>query len=277
MDSILEKIILSDSYEDLGLWNLPELSRFSNQKTLFEYQNSALRNITKVLYRYFKKCKNKTDFLYMYNAKGFKDNDYNIYKFETKNKRNSGIINKKFSFFQNHFRIYGYSYEEFISIAHFLNRACFWMATGSGKSLVIIKTIELLDYLIRLGFIPKKEIMLLLPREDLIRQFSIETDEYNRSRERRIELINLRNYEEDKQRLDFGNTIKVYFCRSGLLRNERKENILDYRSYENNGDWYVFLDEAHRGGTDESLLKNYVSVLSKNGFLFNFLQLLQKT
>jgi hypothetical protein len=127
-----------------------------------------------------------------------------------------------------------------------------------------------LDYLQSQGLIPKKEIMLLLPREDLIKQFTREINEFNKGRERHIELINLKRYEDDKQGFAFDGTIKVYYYRSDLIRDERKENILDYRSYENNGNWYVFLDEAHRGGKEDSLMQDYVSILSKNGFSFNF-------
>ena len=157
---------------------------------------------------------------------------------------------EKLKSFQNHFKIVGNEGDEYISGENFMNRACFWMATGSGKSLVLIKTIELLDYLQSQGLIPKKEIMLLLPK-DLIKQFTKEIIEFNKSRERQIELINLKRYEEDKQGCAFNNTIKVYHCESHLLKDERKKTELDYRSYENNGNWYVFLDEAHRGRKDE--------------------------
>ena len=142
--------------------------------------------------------------------------------------------------------------------------------TGSGKSLVLIKTIELIDYLQNQGLIPKKEIMLLLPREDLIKQFKNEINEYNRFNAKPITLINLKDYEEDKRNPILLNEIKVYFYRSDLLRNESKENILDYRNYLNDGNWYIFLDEAHRGKKEDSLFQDYVSVLTKNGFLFNF-------
>jgi hypothetical protein len=144
------------------------------------------------------------------------------------------------------------------------------MTPGSGKSLVLIKTIELLDYLQNQKLIPQREIMLLLPREDLIKQFKKEIEDFNRGRDKKIELINLKNYDDAQQSLDFRNSIKIYYYRADLLRAERKESILDYRSYENNGNWYVFLDEAHRGKKEDSLMQDYVTVLSKNGFLFNF-------
>lgn len=270
MKNILEKIIEEKSYDDLGNWCLPNLSNFSDTKTLFEYQNQAIRNITKVLHEYFGEENGKQHLFDLYKSHGLDNRSYAVEKYASRSDKQNSKINSRFSLFQNYFKIVGSEEDEYISGANFMNRACFWMATGSGKSLVLIKTIELLDYLQSQGLIPKKEIMLLLPREDLIKQFTKEIAEFNKGRERHIELVNLKRYEDDKQGFAFDNSIKVYYYRSDLLRGERKENILDYRSYENNGNWYVFLDEAHRGGKEDSLMQDYVSILSKNGFLFNF-------
>ncbi len=270
MKNTLEKIIEEKSYDDLGLWCLPNLAKFSEIKTLYEYQRNALKNITKVLHLYFESEDGKKALFEEYKKHGLDNKDYAVEKFLSRTDKQNGLINKRFSFFQNHFRTLGSYDEEHISGSNFLNRACFWMATGSGKSLVLIKTIELLDYLMSQGLIPKKEIMLLLPREDLIKQFTKEIESFNKSKERKIELVNLKDYEDDKQGFAFDYSIKVYYYRSDLIRDERKENILDYRSYENNGDWYVFLDEAHRGSKEDSLMQDYVAILSKNGFLFNF-------
>ena len=110
--------------------------------------------------------------------------------------------------------------------------------------------------------------MLLIPRHDLIQQFKKEVNDFNMGRERKIELISLKDYDENQSSFDF--SIKVYYYRSDLVRSEKKETILDYKTYENNGNWYVFLDEAHRGDKDDSLFQKYVTILSKNGFLFNF-------
>ena len=270
MKNILEKIIEEKSYDDLGNWCLPSLSKFSDTKSLFEYQNGAIRNITKVLHEYFGEEKGKQHLFDLYKSHGLDNRAFAVEKYASKTDKQNSKINSRFLLFQNHFKITGSEGDEYISGANFMNRACFWMATGSGKSLVLIKTIELLDYLQSQGLIPKKEIMLLLPREDLIKQFTREINEFNKGRERHIELINLKRYEDDKQGFAFDGTIKVYYYRSDLIRDERKENILDYRSYENNGNWYVFLDEAHRGGKEDSLMQDYVSILSKNGFSFNF-------
>ena len=42
------------------------------------------------------------------------------------------------------------------------------MATGSGKSLIIVKAIEYLYDLMNRDELPKKEILLLLPNENII-------------------------------------------------------------------------------------------------------------
>ncbi len=270
MKNYLENIIEGIYYDDLGIWKMPKLEKFSEKKTLFEYQRNALKNVTKVLNIYFEAENSKKDLFENYQNQGLDKKKFAVEKFETKTKKQNEQISKRFSFFQNHFETLGSYHEEFISGSNFINRACFWMATGSGKSLVLIKTIELLDYLQSQKLIPQKETMILLPREDLIEQFKKEVKDFNKGRDRKIELINLKNYDEDKNSFDFGGSIKIYYYRADLLRAERKENILDYKSYENNGNWYVFLDEAHRGRKEDSLMQDYVSVLSKNGFLFNF-------
>lgn len=265
MKCVLQEIVNDINYFDISYWYLPNLASFSENKTLFDYQVRAIQNITKVLYLYYSECNaNKNNLFQKYKEYGLNDKKFDIGKYETKSKKKT---NKRFEFFQKYFDVIN---DEYICGSNFLNRACFWMATGSGKSLVLIKTIELIDYLQNQGLIPKKEIMLLLPHEDLIKQFKNEIDEYNRLRDKPIRLVSLKDYDQDKMQYTLFNEIKVYYYRSDLLRDETKENILDFKNYLNDGNWYIFLDEAHRGKKEDSLFQDYVSVLTKNGFLFNF-------
>lgn len=270
MKNLLEKIIEDKIYDDLGNWCLPNLGRFSSEKNLFEYQIKALKNITKVLNEFYDNQASKKHLFDLYKQHGIENKHFAIEKFATKKDKENGIINKRFAMFRNYFEVSGLDEVEYISGSHFINRAALWMATGSGKSLVLIKNIELLDYLMNQKLIPQNEIMLLLPREDLVKQFKKEINEFNQGRERKIDLVNLKDYESDKQSFDFKNSIKVYYYRSDLLRDERKETILDYKSYLNDGKWYILLDEAHRGETGNSNMQDYVSILSRNGFLFNY-------
>jgi len=61
------------------------------------------------------------------------------------------------------------------------------------------------------------------------------------------------------------------FCyRSDNLSDEQKERIIDFRNYDDNGRWYVLLDEAHKGDKEDSKRQHIYSILARNGFLFNF-------
>ncbi|MCX7992825.1 MAG: DEAD/DEAH box helicase family protein, partial [Fimbriimonadales bacterium] len=156
----------------------------------------------------------------------------------------------------------------------FINRMSFWMATGSGKTLVIVKLIEMLWTLIQRGEIPPHDILFLTHRDDLIEQLRRHIDEFNAARtEFRINLRDLREYDTVKRLRPslFTDSEATVFCyRADNLSDEQKEKIVDFRNYENEGRWYVLLDEAHKGDRAESKRQHIYSMLSRNGFLFNF-------
>ena len=267
MKNLLENIVNNITYENLGAWCMPNLSSFSASKNLYEYQARALRNIIKVLSLYY-----KSELFQEYKQIGLKLQDIDIKKYESKKDWEKSKSNKRFEFFEDHnYLVSDSDREQKISGEIFLNRACFWMATGSGKSLLIIKTIVLLDYLQKQELIKSDNALLLLfSRDDLIDQFKKLVIEYNYKKEKTIEMINLKDYESMQNNLKLDNTIKVYYSRGDLLKDKRKNNELDYRSYINHGKWYILLDEAHKGEDAKSLMKNYLAILSKDGFLFNF-------
>ena len=95
MKNTLEKIIEEKSNDDLGNWCLPSLSKFSDTKTLFEYQNGAIRNITKVLHEYFGEDKGKQHLFDLYKSHGLDNRSYAV----EKDKQN-GKINSRFSLFK---------------------------------------------------------------------------------------------------------------------------------------------------------------------------------
>ncbi|MBC7194997.1 MAG: DEAD/DEAH box helicase family protein, partial [Caldisericia bacterium] len=156
-----------------------------------------------------------------------------------------------------------------ISYKYLINRMCFWMATGSGKSLIIIKLIQILAQLIQRKEIPPCDILVLTHRDDLIEQLKKHVDEFNYANETKIILKELKEYPEVKrQRALFG--ITVFYYRSDNISDEQKEKIIDFKNYDNDGKWYIFLDEAHKGDKEESKRQHIYSILSRNGFLFNF-------
>lgn len=263
IENYLEKIVEDISDSQLGAWQPPRLKEYSHLKTLFPYQEKALINAAKVLSLYYHNDENNMKYYEEFGKYGLDTNLYNVPEYLRPIDVKNGVTNPRYSLLKDY-------YDTPIQGYNFLNRMAFWMATGSGKSIVLIKMIEYISYLQEKKLIPHKDILLLLPREDLINQFKLELDEFNLYRDKKIELVNLNNYEEDKHDIRLVETIKVYYYRSDLIRSVRKESILDFRDYDNNGDWYVFLDEAHRGETGVSNIQDYISILSRNGFLFNF-------
>ncbi|MEM0144119.1 MAG: DEAD/DEAH box helicase family protein, partial [Candidatus Parvarchaeum sp.] len=119
-----------------------------------------------------------------------------------------------------------------ISFAYFLNRMNFWMATGSGKTLIIVKLIDMLE------------------------QFKNHVDQFNSFNfETRINLKSLKDYESVKREnvLPLAkNEITVFYYRSDLISYEYKKKIVDFKNYDNNGNWYILLDEAHKGNREDS-------------------------
>ena len=120
------------------------------------------------------------------------------------------------------------------------------------------------------GKLPKKDMLLLLPNENIISQFKELINNYNTSAKNSINLVKLDRYSERKRELTLLNEIDVYYYRSDLLRDMTSDSIIDFKDYENDGHWYIFLDEAHKGETGNSKIQDYISIMSRNGFLFNF-------
>jgi len=263
------KLYLQNIAENFNLNNLPadwlgvDFEKFSNEKNLFDYQQTAIENALKILYLYYDEYKeNKNKFYEHYQNNGLnQDLSYNI-----KNE------SKTLKYLLEYDKDYPIN-DDKISFECFINRMCFWMATGSGKTLVIVKLLELLGYLIQNNKIPKKDILFLTYREDLLEQFKEHVEEFNHSGPKiQINLINLREYASNKinPALKFSNSVDVYFYRSDLISDEQKDKIINYKNYDNNGNWYILLDEAHKGDREDSKRQMIYSILSRNGFMFNF-------
>ncbi|UTI86324.1 DEAD/DEAH box helicase family protein (plasmid) [Mammaliicoccus sciuri] len=148
----------------------------------------------------------------------------------------------------------------------------FWMATGSGKSLVLIKLITILNTLIENNEIPNRDILILVPRDDLMEQLILLIDEYNKTIDNSfIELHSLKDLDEVKYSNSFNlDTIQVFYYRSDNISDVEKEKQINFKNYDNNGEWYILLDEAHKGGKEGSKRQAYFTSLARNGFLFNF-------
>jgi superfamily II DNA or RNA helicase len=266
---ILREIAGNIDLEELGHhWRGFDFESFSKSKKLYDFQKEALENVLKVLWFYYEKYfdfrkdedlsindKRKEKLFREYLDYGLLENEVDHpYREEAKHK-----------FIFDYFPLENQK----ISFKHFINRAGFWMATGSGKTLVIVKLIEILRELIKRYEIPDYDILFLTYRDDLIEQFKKHLDEYNEGRENKILVYDLKDYEKVKRSGLFKENF-VFYYRSDLFSDEGKEKILDFRNYFNDGKWYIILDEAHKGDKEESKRQHIFSILSKNGFLFNF-------
>ncbi|GAA9358758.1 DEAD/DEAH box helicase family protein [Helicobacter pylori] len=237
-----------------------DFKSFDNNKELLDYQQQALINAFRMLVAYFK---------------DFKENKKEFYAFYQKHYSfaNCDFTHKKLHpLLKSHFKVENHC----VSFENFINRLAFYMATGSGKTIVIIKLIELLSVAIRMGLIPKKNIMFFSANEHLIKQFEKEIEKYNRGKDyfKQIDFKSLKKVtHKDFHRAPKGffEKIALFYYRADLMSDEEsKENLLNYKDYWDNGENYVILDEAHKGNKSESKRQAIFSLLSLKGFLFNF-------
>lgn len=238
-----------------------DFKSFDNDKELLDYQQQALINAFRMLVAYFRDFKEDKKEFYAFYQK--------YYSFA-----NCDFAKKKLNhLLKSHFKVENHC----VRFENFINRLAFYMATGSGKTIVIIKLVELLSVAIRMGLIPKKNIMFFSANEHLIQQFEKEIEKYNRNKDyaKQIDFKDLKSvtnkdfYHSPKN--SFIEKIVLFYYRADLMSDEEsKENLLNYKDCWDNGENYVILDEAHKGNKTESKRQAIFSLLSQKGFLFNF-------
>jgi len=267
---ILEKIVNNISFAHLpAKWQGFDFGKFSQNKTLFDFQKQGLQNALKALYLFYAEKKgDKKSFFSQYQSNGLGE----IFDYDLKKKQDS----KTAKFLLEYDKDYPVT-DNRISFEHFINRMSFWMATGSGKTLIIVKLIEILGKLIKEKEIPANDILFLAHRDDLLEQFKNHIEQFNSFNfDTKINLKNLKDYESVKHQntIPFTkNEITVFYYRSDLISDESKEKIVNFKNYDNydnGGKWYILLDEAHKGDKEDSKRQILYSILSRNGFLFNF-------
>lgn len=261
---VLESVADSIDFSSLPqIWQSLDLTQFSASKVLWEYQSEGLKKALKILNLYFNRLEStsKEGLFDVLSSNGLLDEyDYDLSKLD---KGVSRILGKYYP-----------QINRVVSYANFVNRMSFWMATGSGKTLMIIKMMEILKSLMDYEELPQKDILFLTFRNDLLEQFKEQVEAYNRNYHNPIkinlkEIKDLASYKRVKD-VSHKNVLTVFYYRSDNIRDKQSEKVLDYNRYENGGNWYVFLDEAHKGDKDDSKRQQAYSVFSRNGFLFNF-------
>lgn len=270
---ILQKLIEKEReiLEIPADWRYCELKKFGLDWELFPYQQKAIENITGLLYLLYHEWKNKViernkqDIVRLYRNNGLDQ--------ELENNLAITEESGNFKFLTNFFPA-----DTRIPFETFINRAAFWMATGSGKTLVMVKLLAVLGDLIDKKLIPQKDILILAPKDEILNQIKEHVDKFNKGSEITINLKNLKEYErvKNQQSIFNKNEITVFYYRADnisgkdMIAKKKDGQRLNYESIFNDGNWYLILDEAHKGEKETSLRQQYFMALTKNGFLFNF-------
>ncbi len=238
-----------------------DFKSFDNNKELLDYQQQALINAFRMLVAYFRDFKESKKAFY-----AFYQEHYSFANCDFTHKKLNPLL-------KGYFKVKNHC----VSFENFINRLAFYMATGSGKTIVIIKLVELLSVAMGMDLIPKKNIMFFSANENLIKQFEREIEKYNKNKDysKKIDFKNLKSVtNKDFHRASKNSLmeqITLFYYRADLMNDEEsKENLLNYKDYWDNGENYVILDEAHKGNKSESKRQAIFSLLSLKGFLFNF-------
>ena len=266
----LQTLLDDFNYDSLPpAWTTGDLASFSRGKTLWPYQQDALRHALLALWLYYDgeadEAQRKRRFFRRYTQ-----NDIPLPAL-----LNVGRKRDQIRLLQPYYTLSAASNgDRHLAFAELINRMGFWMATGSGKTLVIVKLLQQLWTLMHYELIPRRGVMVLTHREDLLQQLRSHVREYNSGGAAPLlRLRDLREYPEARREhpsLLGRQELTVFTYRSDNLSDTQKERIVDYRNYEDDGQWYVLLDEAHKGDKEDSKRQHIYNILSRNGFLFNF-------
>lgn len=158
-------IFLQDILDDISSSNLPynwnsfDFKSLSKNKTLWDFQQKAVENALKVLWKYYE------DFADFQNGENSEDSQKRKRKLFEWYKDNGLKEDLDIRLDRRSKKIYDllieyYYYEDGkIPYRNYINRMCFWMATGSGKTIVIIKLIQILKQLMERREIPEYDIL----------------------------------------------------------------------------------------------------------------------
>jgi len=114
-----------------------DIQEYGIDISLFDYQSKAIVNLLHCLNIYYQRKKsNKELLLDKYRINGLDD--------DLQDKLDINYEDENFNFLSGYYEVT----ENKIEFKEIINRASFWMATGSGKTLVMVKLIDILFKLI---------------------------------------------------------------------------------------------------------------------------------
>ncbi|MFC1528177.1 DEAD/DEAH box helicase family protein [Candidatus Neomarinimicrobiota bacterium] len=259
---ILEKICEKSIHELPIDFKHLDIADFGLNTKLYKYQQKAIVNLLHCLNIYYSQNQpDKQSLFDQYQINGL-DGDL-------ENNLNINIEDDNFDFLSTFYN----ASDNKIEFKEIINRAGCWMATGSGKTLVMVKLIDILFKLVKQRVIPQKDILFLAPKDRILSQIQEHIELFNQNGKLQIEFRDIREWEKIKHNqgnLFEENLITVFYYRADNITDQDKEKQIDFKTYLNNGNWYLILDEAHKGHSEFSKRQQYYTALSQNGFLFNF-------
>ncbi len=266
----LAEVVADLEFADLpDAWRSLDLESFSGTRRLYDYQQRALEAATKALWKYFAAYDGTSA---RFDATAARRRMIEEYRTGGVRTEEADIeLQRDLADLVGEFLPVTGTKLPFSSIC---NRAGFWMATGSGKTLLIVKMVEILAKLIRRSAIPPRDILILCSRDDLLAQLRACIADYNAAHlDLFLEIRDLREYPEVRRHrpsLVDPMAVQVFMYRSDNLGEQQKERIIDFRNYDSGGNWYLLVDEAHKGSKDASRPQQILNILARSGFLFNF-------
>ena len=184
----LQELLDTLPFNDLPpAWTTLDLATFSRGKMLWDYQQAALTNALKALWRYYTEPR---DYRSGETEADVALRKQTLYRWYTRFNLTDPALDLSLKRVRRDIETlltdyYPVSLPERgrltggIAYEHFINRMGFWMATGSGKTLVLVKLLEMLWHLRGRGVIPPHNVMVLTHRDDLLDQLRVHVDEYN--------------------------------------------------------------------------------------------------
>lgn len=277
MSSLILKEIIDNQFDNLpAFYQNLDLSSFSLDIELYDYQLKAVKNILTALEFYFNESPDGDDLYSLYQKYGLTDSQHSELNIK-EDKQHFDLLKQYYDVSEE---LVGDDTKQFINFKEFINRASVWMATGSGKTIIMVKLIGILQKLIQKGLIPEKPIMILAPKPKILRQIKKHVNKFNNNSDVYINLISLKKFFNRQRSLNYSSNqqIDVFYYNSTNISDEENTSQksdkdgkrIDFAKLRNQGNWYIFLDEAHKGDSQDSIRQQYYNILSQNGFLFNF-------
>ena len=142
----MPRVYLQEMVEDLRFDDLPvnwtafDIGAFSRTKTLWDYQRKAVENAIKALWKFYQDF---GDYQASDNPEANRERKLKLFKWYQNNGLDEALdiplaeTHKLAGLLTEYYTVV----DDKISYDQFINRACFWMATGSVKTLVLVKLI----------------------------------------------------------------------------------------------------------------------------------------